>query len=78
MGVSFSPEGRWIVSGPEDRTLKIWDTCEYAAEPPRGTIPVSYPRRVIFSQELTLDIQKLPQWQPFLTIDRRSEEADDE
>lgn len=50
----------------------------HEAEPPRGTVTVSYQREVIFSQQVEVEIERLPRWQPSVAIDRRLLEASDE
>jgi len=66
----------------------VWQMFTRWAEPfsppqpdidlPRGTFPLSYPRQVIFSEELELEIQALPRWRPFVAIDRRTVESSDD
>lgn len=50
----------------------------HEAEPPRGTVTVPYQREVIFSQQVEVEIDRLPRWQPLVAIDRRILEASDE
>jgi len=71
----------------ETLSLDVWPVFPRCAESfsprqsdaglPRGTIRLSYPREVIFSEELEFEIQTLPRWRPFVTIDRRTVEASD-
>ena len=69
-------------SGDFARILARWsDALSFSgheAEPPRGTMTVPYQREVIFSQQVEVEIEKLPRWRPLVAIDRRILEASDE
>lgn len=66
------------VSGILGHWLQAFSAAEDNSEISRGTRAVSYPRKVIFSQELELHVRALPRWRPFIAIDRRTREASDE
>ncbi len=40
--------------------------------PLRGTLALPLSSKVLFSQEVEVEIEKLPRWQPRVIIDRRS------
>jgi hypothetical protein len=48
----------WQHSEPEH---KMW----------RGVFSLSYPKKVLFSQEVEVRTADLPRWKPYITIDRR-------
>jgi len=47
-------------------------------DPPRGVIAIEPLRDVIFAEQMEVQIAGLPRWQPVISIDRRTAEANDE
>lgn len=63
---------------PEDTaaSMSAWpDFCK-KSEPDRriwrGIFSPQYSRKVIFTQQVNAQIEKLPRWKPYITIDRRT------
>jgi len=56
-----------------------WDYPEADSSVWRGIFSPSYPRKVLFSQQVEIRTANLPRWKPYITIDRRTlERAEDD
>ena len=56
----------------------LWRNPTVEVNRARGVFEVKFAHRILFTQEVTIQIDRLPRWEPVININRRTVEGEDE